>query len=391
MAGPLRVLVAHNSYRMRGGEDAVVDAEVALLREHGHTVTEYRRHNDELQDMRSLDAAVDTFWSRRTGRDMDSLMAAARPDVVHVHNTFALISPSLYWAAHRHGIPVVQTLHNFRLLCPQAMFLRDGKVCEDCLGHLPWRAVKHACYRESRTQSAALAGMLVLHRTLGTWQHKVARYIALNDFCRNKFIEGGLPAERIAVKPNFVDFQKPVERARSGFVYVGRLSHEKGIAVLAAAVKEVTGARLSVSGSGPSHDLLIGIDGVELMGARSREDVAHSMQAASALVFPSICFETFGLVIVEAFANATPVIASRIGVVPELVEDGVTGLLFTAGDAHDLSHKLIWAQANPAKMAEMGRNALARFEEKYTPERNYTQLMKIYKDAIIEAALESRQ
>ena len=378
MAGPLRVLVAHNSYRMRGGEDAVVDAEVALLREHGHTVTEYRRHNDELQDMRSLDAAVDTFWSRRTGRDMDRLMAAARPDVVHVHNTFALISPSLYWAAHRHGIPVVQTLHNFRLLCPQAMFLRDGKVCEDCLGHLPWRAVKHACYRESRTQSAALAGMLVLHRTLGTWQHRIARYIALNDFCRNKFIEGGLPAERIAVKPNFVDFAPPASAERAGFLYVGRLSPEKGVATLAKATSKTPGILVTVAGDGPDAPLLEGIEGVNTLGAVSLAQVRHLMGSATALVLPSICYENFPRTLVEAYGCGLPVIASRIGALAELVVDGETGLLFEPGDADDLAMKLRWAQAHPAEMAAMGLRARSRFEQNYTPQKNYEQLMVIY-------------
>jgi glycosyltransferase involved in cell wall biosynthesis len=225
----LRVLVAHNGYQMRGGEDAVVQAEVALLRTRGHPVIEYRRHNDELRDMRTLDAALDTFWSRRTGRDLDRLVAEARPDVVHAHNTFPLISPSLYWAAHRHGIPVVQTLHNFRLMCPQAMFLREGKVCEDCLDKTPWPAVVHRCYRESRPQSAVLSGMLVSHRLLGTWKRRVTRYIALNEFCRRKFVEGGLPASRIVVKPNFVDFARPLDVPRSGFLFVGRLAREKAL------------------------------------------------------------------------------------------------------------------------------------------------------------------
>ena len=379
----LRVLVAHNSYQMRGGEDAVVDAEVALLRSHGHAVTEYRRHNDELLDMRTLDAAVDTLWSRKTSHDIAALIAEARPDVIHVHNTFPLISPSLYWAAHRHGIPVVQTLHNFRLLCPQAMFLRDGKVCEDCLGHVPWRAVKHACYRESRGQSAALGSMLVIHRMLGSWQSKVARYIALNEFCKNKFIEGGLPADRIAVKPNFVDFEAPLARPRTGFLFVGRLSPEKGVDVLARAASEISGLQLRVAGTGPAEYALNGVPGVERLGALAEARVREEMSGAIALVLPSIWYENFPRTLVEAFACGLPVIASRIGALAELVEDGVTGLLFTSGDAPDLASKIRWALASPDKMAEMGRTARARFEEKYTPERNYVQLLEIYSAAIL--------
>ena len=377
-----RVLVAHNSYQMRGGEDSVVDAEVALLRSHGHAVTEYRRHNDELQDMRTLSAALDTLWSRKTGRDLDAQFASTRPDVIHVHNTFPLISPSLYWAAHRHGIPVVQTLHNFRLLCPQAMFLRDGKVCEDCLGKLPWRGVVRSCYRHSLAQSSIVGGMLFLHRALKTWESKVAQFIALNEFCKSKFVEGGLPAARITVKSNFAASPIPVARARSGFAYVGRLSPEKGIDVLAAALRALTNIKLRVAGTGPSEGLLIGLEGVELMGQRSRQEVDRNLQESHALIFPSICFETFGLVIVEAFANGTPVIASRIGVVPELVEEGVTGLLFTPGDAPELARKIRWAEDNPDAMARMGGAARARFESRYTPQRNYAQSLQIYRDAI---------
>lgn len=382
----LRVLVAHNSYQMRGGEDSVVDAEVALLRSHGHAVTEYRRHNDELQDMRTLSAALDTLWSRKTGRDLDAQFASTRPDVIHVHNTFPLISPSLYWAAHRHGIPVVQTLHNFRLLCPQAMFLRDGKVCEDCLGKLPWRGVKHACYRDSRAQSVALGGMLVMHRMLGTWTNKVARYIALNEFCRSKFIEGGMPADRISIKPNFVDFAPPVSAERSGFLYVGRLSPEKGIATLASAASQSPGISLKIAGQGPDEHLLEGIKGVDRLGAITLEQVRDLMSNAIALVLPSIQYEGFPRTLVEAYGCGLPVIASRIGALAGLVIEGQTGHLFEPGDSSDLSAKLRWAQEHPTDMAAMGLRARLRFEEHFTPEKNYEQLISIYR-AVVKRAL----
>jgi glycosyltransferase involved in cell wall biosynthesis len=227
----MRILLAHNAYQHSGGEDRVVESEIALLRAHGHEVAEYRRHNDEITEMSRPMLAANTLWSRHSGNEVERLIKVFRPDVLHAHNTFPLISPALYWAAERAGVPVVQTLHNFRLMCLNAMFLREGKVCEDCSGRSPWRGAVRKCYRASATQSAVLAGMLVLHRGLGTYRNKVARYIALNDFCRNKFIEGGLPAERIAVKPNFVDWGElsspPVfgqERARQGVLFVGRLS-----------------------------------------------------------------------------------------------------------------------------------------------------------------------
>lgn len=380
----LRVLMVHNAYQQRGGEDSVVEAELALLRARGHVVETYFRHNDDLAAMPAWQAAGQMLWSGQTVREIGAQIAASRPDVIHVHNTFPLISPSLYWAADRAGVPVVQTLHNFRLHCPQAMYLREGKVCEDCLGHIPWRGALRACYRGSRPQSAALAGMVTLHRAIGTWQHKVTRYIALNEFCRRKFIEGGLPAERVVVKPNFVDFAAPPDGPREGFLFVGRLSAEKGVDVLAAATAQLGGCAVRVAGTGPEAHLLQGQSGLTALGALSGERVREEMAAAMALVLPSIWYENFPRTLVEAMGCGLPVIASQIGALAELVEDGVTGLLFEPGNADDLAAKMRWALANREAMAAMGRNARERYEQCYTAERNYAQLLQIYREAIGE-------
>jgi glycosyltransferase involved in cell wall biosynthesis len=385
----MKILVAHNGYRHRGGEDAVMEAEVELLRRHVHIVETYVRHNEDIGSLSAASLARQTLWSRRTIDEVSALIQSFRPDVIHAHNTLPLISPALYWAASRAGVPVVQTLHNFRLLCPQAMFLRAGKVCEDCLGHLPWRGVTRACYRGSAAQSAVVAAMLTMHRALGTYQHKVTRFIALNEFCRRKFIDGGLPAERIAVKGNFVDFAAPPVTERSGFLFVGRLSAEKGLAVLIKAWTQVAhgtdaggDAALRVAGTGPESALLAGLPGLTALGALSGDEVQAQMQKSMALVMPSVWYENFPRTLVEAFAGGLPVIASRLGAMAELVEDGVTGLLFAPGDADDLARKLAWAQTNPARMAAMGRNARLKYEAEFTAERNYTQLMSIYADAI---------
>ncbi|MGS0756362.1 glycosyltransferase [Roseateles sp. GG27B] len=220
----MKVLVAHNAYQHRGGEDSVAEAEVAMLRSRGHAVETYWRSNDDIAGISKARAVVQTIWSSQTTRELESLILAFNPDVIHVHNTMPLISPSLYWVAHKHQVPVVQTLHNFRLICPQALLLRDGRVCEDCVGKVPWRGVVHGCYRGSVAQTGVLAVMLSSHRLLGTWQNKVTRYIALNEFARDKYIEGGLPADRIMVKPNFVDVALHPPVVRSDFLFVGRLS-----------------------------------------------------------------------------------------------------------------------------------------------------------------------
>lgn len=378
-----RVLVVHNRYLHRGGEDVVVDSEIALLRAQGHEVELFERSSEQLSAS-PLAMARELVWNGRVADELAQMTTAFDPDVVHVHNTFPFISPAAYSAVR--GRAVVQTLHNFRLLCPQAMLLREGRVCEDCVGHLPWRGALHGCYRGSRVHSTAIAGMLVAHRALGTWRHKVTRYIALNEFGRNKFIAGGLPAERIAVKPNFVDAPPvPLGGAREGFLFVGRLSPEKGIDVLCRAAAGLAGAaQVRVVGGGPEAERLRGAAGIEALGALPPAQVQQRMAGAQALVMPSLWYETFGLVIVEAFAAGLPVIASRLGAMAALVREGETGLLFVPGDAEDLREKMRWALAHPQEMAAMGARARAEYEANYTPERNHALLMDIYMDAMAE-------
>lgn len=379
------ILIAHNAYQHRGGEDSVVEAEIALLRSHGHEVVTYFRHNNDIAAMPRITAARDTLWSTRTKREVAKLICTLKPDVIHAHNTFPLISPSLYWAAGRADVPVVQTLHNFRLMCLNALFLRRGQVCEDCLGRLPWRGVLRRCYRESGGQSAVLAGMLTLHRGLGTYRHMVARYIALNNFCRNMFIQGGLPAERIVVKPNFVDFPAPEVLPRQGVLFIGRLSVEKGVEALAKAVLLLSDIQLRVAGDGPQACLLEGIKGITRLGSLSGEAVRREMNGSVALVVPSIWYENFPRTIVEAFASGLPVIASRIGALADLVKDGETGLLFEPGSPRDLADKMAWALAHPEQMAEMGRKARAQYEVEFCADVNYRLLMGIYEGVLRES------
>ncbi len=378
-----RVLLVHNAYQQAGGEDSVVASELALLRDKGHEVIELRRDNQQIAAMGRASLAAQTLWSCRTQAEALALLHEHRPVVVHVHNTFPLVSPSLYWACAKAGVPVVQTLHNFRLACPQAMFLREGKVCESCLGKTPWPALAHGCYRDSRAQTAVVVGMLMLHRSLRTYESKVTRYIALNEFCKSKFVQAGLPEARIAVKPNFVVVDQPTGLpARAGLLFVGRLSPEKGIAVLAHAWSTCHGMRLRVIGTGSSTSGLELLPGVDLVGNRTTDQVLAEMASAVALVLPSIWYENFPRTLVEAFGAGLPVIASRIGSLAELVEHGQTGLLFNAGDAADLARTMVWAHEHPDEMATMGRNARARYESHYTPDINYRQLRAIYRDAI---------
>lgn len=388
---PRRVLIVHTAYQLRGGEDSVVDAELELLRGRGHAVEVFKRHNNELKSVPRWKAAVDTVWSRNSVASLTQMIDRFQPDVVHFHNTFPLISPSAYWAVRAAGLPVIQTLHNFRLHCPQANYLREGRLCEDCLGHLPWRGALRGCYRGSKAQSAVLVGMLAFHRALGTYHNKVTRYIALNAFCRDKFIEGGLPAERIVLKPNFVDFEVPPRAERDGFLYVGRLSSEKGVDAMVRAWAQVASGSLRVAGTGPEARLLDGQRNLTALGALSGDSVRTEMGYSLALVLPSICYDSFPRTLVEAFACALPVIASRLGPLAELVSDGVTGLLFEPGNSLDLADKLRWAQQHREEMAEMGRAARKLYEAEFSAERNYQQLMAIYQDAINAVNNEARK
>lgn len=385
MSGLQRVLVVHNAYQQRGGEDSVVDSEVALLRAKGHDVEVYIRHNDEVQHASRVNLAWQTVWSPRTGQDLDALVARFRPDVIHVHNTLPLISPSVYWAAERLKVPVVQTLHNFRLMCPQAMFLREGRVCEDCLGHVPWRGVMRGCYRHSRAQTAVLAASVTVHKALGTYWNKVARYIALNEFCRQKFIEGGLPAERVVIKPNFVeDPGRPAaaEQSRQGGLFVGRLSQDKGVTVLLQA-QQLCGASVDVVGAGELLGAVQAQLGPRALGFMPVSEIMARMRRAAYLVVPSLWYENFPRTLVEAFSCGLPVIASRLGALAELVREGENGLLFEPGNAQDLASKLAWAESHPMEMQAMGERARAMYERAYSPAINYRELVAIYEQAAL--------
>jgi glycosyltransferase involved in cell wall biosynthesis len=388
----MRALIVHNRYQQSGGEDAVVRDEIALLERNKVSVELYQRENAQIAQMPRVSLAAQTVWSPRTVTEVSDLIRRFRPDVVHAHNTFPLVSPSLYFAAAKLRVPTVQTLHNFRLFCVQAMFLRESKVCEDCVGTLPWRGVARRCYRGSAVQSAVAVGMLGVHRALGTYSNRITRYVALNQFCRDKFIAAGLPAERVAIKPNFIDLPRPDESGpRSGALFVGRLSPEKGVAVLAAAASLPGTQPIEVIGTGPEEDTLRSVPGVRLLGWLEPEATYERMRTAACLVLPSLWYENFPRTLVEAFACGLPVIASRLGALETLVRDGETGLLFEPGDVRDLASKLAWASAHPGQMRRMGIAARAEYEASYTSTINFSRLMAIYRDAIRSCGSESMQ
>jgi glycosyltransferase involved in cell wall biosynthesis len=382
----LTILLAHNRYAYRGGEDTVFDQERELLRSHGHKVVEFTKDNAGIGDVGKLGLAISTVWAKNSYQELARLIASAKPDIIHVHNTFPLISPAIYYAAARHAVPVVQTLHNYRLVCPNGMLQRQGAVCELCVNKtVAWPAVRYACYRGDHAASAALTAALALHRAAGTWRTKVARYIALSHFSRKKLLAAGMPGDTVVVKPNFaVDRHGSAATRgdRSGALFVGRLSSEKGLQILMHAWRDLD-VDLKVPGQGPMVEILrrATSERVKPLGYISDSDLAQCMRQAAFLVMPTLVYEGFPMVVAEAFAAGLPIIASRLGALAELVEDGVTGLHFEAGNPKSLAEKVRWAAANPDAVRQMGRNARTVYEGNYTPEHNHASLMRIYREA----------
>lgn len=384
----MHVLSIHNGYQIRGGEDESRAAEEQLLRQMGHQVDVYEEHNDRIGDLNPAQLAIRTIWSQESFGIVRQMLRQGDYDLIHVQNFFPLISPSIYYAARAEGIPIVQTLRNYRLLCPNALFFREGKVCEDCLGKaIPYPGVVHGCYRESPVASAAVASMITIHRALRTWLDKVDLYITLTEFARQKFIQAGFPAEKILVKPNFVNPDPGPGPGDGGYaLFVGRLSVEKGLDTLLQAWKQLPQSLpLKIVGEGPLADEVRAaaqsLPQVEWLGRRPMPEVYDLMGKAQFVVFPSKWYETFGRVAVEAFAKGTPVVAAHIGAIAELVDSGRTGLHFAPGNPADLAAKVEWLLSHPEQLAQMRCEARLEFERKYTAERNYQRLMDIYSKA----------
>lgn len=382
----MRVLVLHNRYQISGGEDLVVQAEKALLEANGHDVTLVEATNDNIVGcLEKAKAAVSAIYSPSSKRRVREEIAKFSPDIVHVHNYFPLLSPSVFYACQEAGIPVVQTLHNYRLLCANAYLFREGSVCEDCVGkRFPWSGVVNGCYRGSKVGTAIVGTMQSVHRTVQTWTKMVDAYIALTEFSRQKFVQGGLPAEKIVVKPNFLLSDPGKGEGKGGYaLFVGRLSPEKGLDKLFQAWEKVGEKMpLKIVGDGELADMVAQaaqkLKGVEWLGRQPKEQVLVLMKEATVLVFPSLCYETFGLSIAEAYAVGLPAIASNLGSPSSLVKHGRTGLHFRPGDADDLVAQVEWVLTHPVELAQMRREARAEFEAKYTADRNYQMLMNIY-------------
>ena len=382
----MRILLLHNYYQQLGGEDVVLEQEQMLLRSKGHDVRVVTATNESIKGLYSkVRTAAESTYSRRSRIRIHDEIVTFHPDVVHVHNFFPLLSPSVYYACRAAKVPVVQTLHNLRFVCPNGLLFRDGARCELCLGKtVAWPAVRHACYRDSHLGSAAVVSMLAAHRYLGTWSTKVHAYIALTKFSRQKLIAGGLPADRLFVKPNFVVPDPGRGCQRDDFaLFVGRLSEEKGVRTLLSAWERLGRARkIKIVGEGSLRAAVLGSvkanPSIEFLGPRTAKAVLDLMGIARLLVVPSRCYEGFPRVIVEAFSKGLPVVGSRLGSIEELIDHGRTGMLFEPDNPQDLADTVEWMFTHPDDLWRMSDAARSEFEAKYTSDRNYEQLMDIY-------------
>ncbi len=382
----MRVLAVHNYYRQAGGEDVVFASECELLRERGNRVLQYSDSNWRIDKINPLELALGTVWSQGAYRRISKLIQRFRPDIAHFHNTFPLISPSAYYACKRHGVGVVQTLHNYRLICAGATLQRAGRVCEQCTGRfsmLP--AIRHKCYHDSLLQTGVLIGSLLAHRLAGTFDSSVDAFVALTEFAKNKFIRAGISAQKMFVKSNFVNTSSmgPMEETheRCPFaLFVGRFASEKGLGTLLSAWEQID-YPIYLFGSGVLPEFKKS-ENIKVMNFVDRATILSYMKRASLLIFPSEWYEGFPLTIAEAFSCSLPVLTSNIGSQAEIVKDGYSGVHFEAGNVQDLRNKVAFLLQHPQEMSRMGAQARKEYELKYSADVNYEILMDIYEKVL---------
>jgi glycosyltransferase involved in cell wall biosynthesis len=382
----VRILVAHNRYQQPGGEDQVFGAEADLLASRGHDVVRYELHNDSIKSARRLELARNTIWNSKAADEVGDLVRDNKIEVAHFHNTFPVMSPSVYRAARHEGAAVVQTLHNFRLICPGATLFRNGRLCSDCVRRpIPWPSVVHACYRGDRRATAVTATMVAFHKARGTWSNDVDAYVALSEFNRSLFCGAGFSADSIFVKPNFLKSDpRPGVGKRTGALFVGRLVPEKGILTLLKAWERIgVQLPLTIFGDGPLRDEVGTAAGssngaITWLGWQNRSEIDAALGAASVTICPSIWFEAGPLSVIESFARGTPVIASRLGSLGEFVQPGRSGYLFEAGNSESLVEAIENFLKLPDGGLKMRANAREIFLEKFSADHGYDNLLALY-------------
>ncbi|MCX2741149.1 glycosyltransferase [Pontibacter anaerobius] len=386
----MRILQIHNYYKQAGGEDTVFEQEAQLLRAHGHIVEQLTFSNNNITSIKDkLQAALGVVYNPKSASTISRKISAFRPDVVHVHNFFPLVSPGVFWVCHKYKIPMVMTLHNYRLICPSAVLYYNGKVQ---LGNIqqkfPLNAILKGIYRDSKIETASVVLATGVHKLLDTWRNKVDKFIALTPGAAELFLHSSLHLrpEQLTVKPNFTaDPGLGAATREDYFLYLGRLTEEKGIDTLLKS-HSIRPFPLKIIGTGPLQqrveEYAAQNPSVKYLGYRQREEAMEQLKKARALIFPSEWLETFGMTAVEAFATATPVIAAKIGGAAHIVQHQQNGLHYTPGQPQELARQVELLQQLPDLAHTLGQHARRSYEEYYTPEANYTLLVQIYEQAM---------
>lgn len=386
-----RILQVHNKYQQYGGEDAVVMLEYELLKKNGHVVEQLFFDNKNISSSISdkLKAGLSSIYNFSSSKIVEEKIIQFNPHLIHVHNFFPLLSPSVFYIANKNKIPIIITLHNYRLICANALLFRDGHICEECISKVfPLSGIRHKCYRQSSVQSAAVTMMSSVHKVIGTWKKMINTYIVLTEFGRDKFIHSSLnlPPEKVVVKPNFVvDFGFGNDKRENYYVFFGRLTEEKGIKILLESVKFFS-FKLKIIGDGPLRDFVekntMDYPNIEFVGFKDKEYIINELKNARGVIFPSIWYEGLPLSIIEALSTGTPIIISDLSPFKELITNGYNGFHFKTGNSQDLAQKIKHMDVNIEKLSYLYFNARKTYLEKYTPEKNYFALMDIYQNVI---------
>ncbi len=383
----MKILICHNRYKVRGGEDVVVDQEIELLKKNGVDVFEHIIDNDQIHGVKTVSTAFNTPYSFPSKRAIQSKIREVKPDIVHVHNFFPRLSPSIFFAAKRENVPTILTVHNYRLICANGLFLRDGAPCELCLHGSSIHGLRYQCYRNSIFATAPVTAMIATHRMLGTWKNQIDRFIVPTQFGRKKFQEFGIPQSKLAVRPNFVeDFAGSVSRGgeKPYALYLGRLSSEKGVLTL---LKAWTGLdfKLKIAGRGELETAVREKQGknIEYLGALPRGEAIKILAGASLLVFPSECYEgAFPLSLIEALSAGTPIAASNLGTIPEFLTNGVSASLFNPSDPTDLRNAVKSLLSDDTRRTTFRNAGRAIYEKNFTPEIAFARQKAIYENLL---------
>jgi glycosyltransferase involved in cell wall biosynthesis len=384
----MKILLLHNRYLQRGGEDVCVDAHQRILQTRGHHVRLMEADNSVISGrLAEAMTAINAVYARKWKQLLAAEMAAFHPDVVHIHNTFPLLSPAVIMGCKEASVPVVHTFHNYRLCCPAGLLFRCGRVCEACLGRrFSWPGVLYGCYRGSRAATTAVSVAYGVHRWLHTYSCHLDAAIALTQFAKSKLVRAGIPSAKVVVIPNWLEPDPGVGSGEGGyFLFVGRISEEKGVRTLLRAWDSLhSRAPLLIAGTGPLQGSLRASSppGVIWLLQQTPDEVIRLMQQATALILPSECFENFPRTAVEAFSVGTPIIASRLGSLQEIVEDRATGLHFSPGDSGELAEAATWLLDHPSSRREMRAAARAQYEHRYSADRVFPMLLQAYHRAV---------